>query len=250
MYSMVLMAALTTGTDMPDLGRRGGRGGGCCGGCYGGCYGGGYGGCYGGGYGGCYGGMGGCYGGGYGRGGYAWGGGYGGGYAWGGSYPMTSYAYSPMTFGYNNGAPLYSGNTALGYNYGTPMYGGNTPNVSPGTMQSFYYNPGMNLNQGNQGNQATIIVQLPADATLTVDGERTQSTSGTRVFVSPPLEPGKKYQYNLRAEVNRDGRRETTSRTVDVRAGQTSEVNIDFSDLNQGGERLNPPTTLNWRRRR
>ena len=45
MYSVVLMAALTTGTDMPDCGRRGG----CCG-CYGG-------------WGGCYGGCGGCYGG-------------------------------------------------------------------------------------------------------------------------------------------------------------------------------------------
>src|SRR5262249_43122388 len=66
MYSVVLMAALATSGETPDLGRRGGCHG-CRGGCYGGCYGG-YGwgchGCYGGGYryGGCYGG---CYGGGY-----------------------------------------------------------------------------------------------------------------------------------------------------------------------------------------
>jgi uncharacterized protein (TIGR03000 family) len=73
MYSMVLMAALTTGVDLPDRGgcRGGCYGGcyggrrhgchGCCGGCYG-CYGGCYG-CYGGCYG-CYGGCYGCYGGG------------------------------------------------------------------------------------------------------------------------------------------------------------------------------------------
>jgi hypothetical protein len=76
MYSMVLMAALTTGSVAPECHRWGG----CCGcyggyggGCYGGCYGG-YGGCYGGGgWGGCYGCWGGysswgccgCYGGGF-----------------------------------------------------------------------------------------------------------------------------------------------------------------------------------------
>jgi uncharacterized protein (TIGR03000 family) len=60
MYTMVLMAAMSGGADMPDCHRNRG----CCG-CYGGgyssgCYGG-YGGCYGGGvsyYGGCYGGGG------------------------------------------------------------------------------------------------------------------------------------------------------------------------------------------------
>jgi uncharacterized protein (TIGR03000 family) len=68
MYSVVLMMAMTTGAETPDLGRRNG----CCGcmgsshghrshGCRGGCHGG-YGGCYGGATSGCYGGTG-CYGG-------------------------------------------------------------------------------------------------------------------------------------------------------------------------------------------
>jgi uncharacterized protein (TIGR03000 family) len=253
MYSMVLMAALTTGTDMPDA-RRGGRGGGCCGcyggggmgygGCYGG-YGGGYGGCYGGyggGYGGCYGGYGGGRAwGGYGQGGYVLDGGSGG-YNWGS--PMTGYTYSPTAQPYinNTGMTWYPGNTSLGYNTG-PMYGGTTTYPNQGGMQSYYFTPGMNMNQGGTGNEATIIVNLPADATLTVDGERTQSTGGTRVFISPALQQGKTYQYTLKAEVNRDGRRETTSRTVDVQAGRPTNVNIDFSGLNQQGERLNQPSS-------
>ena len=68
MYSVVLMAALSTGGEMPAFGHRGG----CCG-CYGGCWGGCYGcsgcwggGCWGGGcrgwHGGCRGGWGGCWG--------------------------------------------------------------------------------------------------------------------------------------------------------------------------------------------
>ncbi len=84
MYSVVLMAALTTGVDLPDRG-------GCRGGCYGGCYGGRSGrrhgchgccGCYGC-WGGCYGCWGGCYGGCYG----CWGGCYGGGMPMGGMMP-------------------------------------------------------------------------------------------------------------------------------------------------------------------
>jgi uncharacterized protein (TIGR03000 family) len=60
MYSVVLMAALATSGETPDLGRRGGCHG-CRGGCYGGCYGYGCHGCYGGYSYGCHG----CYGGGY-----------------------------------------------------------------------------------------------------------------------------------------------------------------------------------------
>lgn len=75
MYSIVLAAFLTTGSEVPDLGRR--RGGGCQG-CYGGAFYSGCYGCWGGGYGGCYGGWGGC----WGCGGGCWG--CGGGIAYGG----------------------------------------------------------------------------------------------------------------------------------------------------------------------
>ena len=105
MYSMVLMAALTTGTDMPDwFGSRGGWG--CCG-CYGGYAWGGYGG--------------------YGWGGYArlgrlWLGGYGyGGY---GGYGGWGYAYSPV----------YSG-------YAAPVIVSNTISNDPALTRSLYYDP-------------------------------------------------------------------------------------------------------------
>ncbi len=232
MYSMVLMAALTTGTDMPDMGRKG-KNGGCCG-CYGGMY---YGGCYGyggwgGGYGGCYGGWGGGYGGchgGYvgwggcmGR-GYAWGGGYGGysGYAWGGLAPTSGYAVAPLN---------------IGPTFNAPMYAGNIPSGRLGMNQSFYFNPGT----ANRGSEATIIVHLPADATLSIDGQATQSMAGTRVFTSPPLEAGKTYTYTLQGEVHRDGRWVKTEKTVEVRAGRTSEVTLNFAGTNRDNEQVAP----------
>jgi uncharacterized protein (TIGR03000 family) len=197
MYSMVLMMALTGNADVPDFGRHGGchgcRGG-CYGGCWGGCWGGCYGGCYGGGWGGCYGGgWGGCYGG--------CGGGYGG-VAWGGGYGMPTVAWGGYTM------PTYA--------YGTP---------APGTTyQSGYYSPG--TTGGNQ--PATIVVHLPADARLTIDGNPTKATGSTRTFQTPPLEPGKTFHYELTAHEERDGKQERVNRKVEVQAGREANVTLNF----------------------
>jgi uncharacterized protein (TIGR03000 family) len=212
MYSMVLMAALTTGTDMPDFGRRRG---GCCGGCYGGM---------GMGCGGCYGGMGmgwgGCYG--MGRGmGMGWGGyGYGG-YALGGYSPMIGgYAYSPVISSVGWGTPVVSNGRVIS---------------NAGTMQSFYSTP------TTSGNEATLIVHVPQSASLKIDGQATQQSSGTRVFTSPPLEQGKTYVYKISAEVNRDGHTIRDTKNVEVRAGQRSEVTMNFGDSNRGSEERSEP---------
>jgi uncharacterized protein (TIGR03000 family) len=77
---------------------------------------------------------------------------------------------------------------------------------------------------------ATIAVSLPADARLTIGGEKTQSTSGDRTFVSPPLQPGKTYYYSLNAEMDRDGKTVTASQNVEVRAGETSRVTLQFPE--------------------
>jgi uncharacterized protein (TIGR03000 family) len=79
--------------------------------------------------------------------------------------------------------------------------------------------------QGNES-QATLMVNLPADATLTIDDEATASTSGNRVFVTPPLETGKEFHYTLKAKIVRDGRVQTTTQQVAVRAGEVSRVEL------------------------
>jgi uncharacterized protein (TIGR03000 family) len=74
---------------------------------------------------------------------------------------------------------------------------------------------------------ATVVVRLPADARLTVDGEPTRSTGATRTFQSPPLGAGKAGQYVLRAEIVRDGRALGVRQRVQVRAGTVSVVRLD-----------------------
>jgi uncharacterized protein (TIGR03000 family) len=208
MYSVVLMMAMTSGAEAPDFG----RGGGCCG-----CCGGGYSGCYGGG---CYGGGGGCHGGGrlfggrhgcHGGGGCYGGGCYGGGY--GGCYGG----------GYGG---CYGGGMSYGGCYGGG-YGGCTGGIimqSGGKPEDIKKMPKPGGDEAVAPAPAKIIVSLPADAKLTIDGVATTSTSEERVFESPALPYGREFHYTLRAEVIRDNKPVRMEQFVSVRAGQESKV--------------------------
>jgi uncharacterized protein (TIGR03000 family) len=190
MYTVVLMAAMTTSIDVPDFGHRHG----ChCG--YGGCYGGGWYGAYSGG---------------------GWCGGYGG--------------YSPYH---------PTGGSYGGYFVGTPYRGsapgtGGAPPRAPERVPAPPPPPaGKGEKEDTTGEAlgpapATIIVTLPAGATLRFDNTPTQSTSPRRVFQTPPLEPGQDYYYTLTAQAMQDGQPVTVSRRVDLRAGQTARVALSF----------------------
>lgn len=84
---------------------------------------------------------------------------------------------------------------------------------------------------------ATIQVNLPADAKLSIDGAATTSTSAQRSFVSPTLEPGKDYYYTLKAEVVRDGKTLVATQRIQVRPGQTTPVNLNDFQTTQVASR-------------
>jgi len=75
---------------------------------------------------------------------------------------------------------------------------------------------------------ATIGISLPADAKLTFDGQATQSTSGHRLFTTPPLERGKTFHYSVRAEFVRAGRMITVQQDISVEAGRETFVSLDI----------------------
>ncbi len=75
-----------------------------------------------------------------------------------------------------------------------------------------------------------LYVTLPADAKLTIDGNPTVSTSELRVFESPSLTPGKTFYYVLKATVVRDGKTETVTKEVIVRAGEETRVKIELPE--------------------
>jgi uncharacterized protein (TIGR03000 family) len=205
MYGVLLMAALSVGSATPSWGGHGCWGGGGCG-CYGG-YGrhGGYG-CYGGGYG--------CYGYGsyavYGSGGYGCCGGY------------TGF-YSPY---YPAGTPAHAPGSAPTDTTPTPPKP--TTDTTPTPPK-----PTPPPKSTSVPGPARLIVDLPADAKLYVDGQLTKTSSARRDFSTPELEPGKAYFYELRAEVTRDGKAIDRTQRVTVRAGEISKVS--FADLDRLG---------------
>jgi uncharacterized protein (TIGR03000 family) len=75
---------------------------------------------------------------------------------------------------------------------------------------------------------ATIVVELPADATLKVDGAATTSTSSLRVLVSPELAVGKDFHYTLTASAVREGKSVQVEKTILVRAGEESRISLNL----------------------
>ena len=208
MYSLVVMAALTTGVETPDWGWKCGCSGyysgcyGCwgCGGCYG-CYGSGCWGC-----GGCYGG--GCYGGG------CWG-------CWGGYgyYNGCSGCYGCWgcygCYGYSGYAPMYGpGPVMPGAPTGTPTEELGTPKKKEGTSVS--------------PNRAKLLVEVPAEAKLFIDDQPIAMKATTKTFNTPELERGQSYYYILKVEVTRDGVAHSETRRVVIRAGD--EVSARFTE--------------------
>jgi uncharacterized protein (TIGR03000 family) len=229
MYSVVLMMAMTSGGDVADFGHRHG---GCCGGeSYSSCCGGSYGCC--GGYSCCGGGerhhhrhhRGGCCGGeSYGCcGGYS---GCCGGYV----------GYSGCCGGYVGGAVYTGGQVIVGDGHDGrehhEMHDGDHDGHHDGHHDG---------KKGSKGSEeeikkpkpeaatpapATIIVSLPANATLTIDDAATTSTASPRVFTSPVLPAGKDFHYTLKAQYVRAGQPVVLSREVTVRAGEETRVNL------------------------
>lgn len=75
---------------------------------------------------------------------------------------------------------------------------------------------------------AIIIVRVPANATIWIEGQKMTQTGPVRSFQSPPLEPGKTYYYTFKVSwPTAPGQPETSvTREVTVQGGVTT--SIDF----------------------
>jgi uncharacterized protein (TIGR03000 family) len=212
MYTVVLMMAMTGGSETTTFGGRRCNGGGCNGGCVASCSRG----CNGGG----------CHGGGrvFGRGGCHGGGGCHG---------------CSASVGCHGGCSAYRGGNGGGYVVVEPRRYNAEEQSETGPR------PLENRIQ-NGSAPATIIINLPAEARLTVDGEATTSTSGRRVFLSPPLAQGSEYYYTINAEIMRNGQPVAVTRRVPVTPGRETRITLDFDrDVTpaRGEERNDQPKT-------
>lgn len=100
------------------------------------------------------------------------------------------------------------------------------PRAMPGVeVERRYKEP---LTQPEDSTRANVLVKLPADAKLFVEGRPLSVTNGTRAFVTPPLPADRDAVYAFKMEYPHHGDTHAVTKTVRVRAGTTQTV--EFAD--------------------
>ena len=166
--------------------------------CYGSCYGSGYSSAC---YGSCYGSSSfgsGCYGSCYGS----------------GCYGASCFGSAPVIFGGESyGAPM---NAPVGEHYGTVCLSGT------GTDTVVAARPSISVEvAGDDKATASLSVELPAAAKLYVDGHLIAGAGEARQFHTPELPRGQAFFYEVKAEVEVNGKVEVESKRVVVKAGES-----------------------------
>lgn len=77
--------------------------------------------------------------------------------------------------------------------------------------------------------EAKLIVSVPSDATVVINGRATKITGSRRVYISKGLIYGYSYRYVVHARIARDGKTFEDTRTVILRPGDSTEITFDFS---------------------
>lgn len=85
---------------------------------------------------------------------------------------------------------------------------------------------------GAPADRALLIVHLPADARLYLNGNLTRSQGTQRTFLTPELEPGSTFEYAIRIELPHEGKLLTQTRTVNFRAGGQAVVVFEGPGFN------------------
>lgn len=141
-------------------------------------------------------------------------------YAWPGTYDYSWYSYpSYANYGYYT-SPTYYGNT-----YYPSMMGTTYANTGTTGYEGAYESEeGLG---GTNPNAVSVDVRVPANAELWFNGDKTQQRGTFRQFVSPPVDPGKSYTYDIRAKwTDQNGKEVDQNRTITVHAGDHLTVNL------------------------
>ena len=98
----------------------------------------------------------------------------------------------------------------------TPVWGGAPPQVSIPTVSAEY----RAARKSPTASPARLTIEVPADATLFVDGQLTKGDGASRNFHTPELPIDQTFFYDLKAEVVVAGKVVTETKRVLVRSGE------------------------------
>jgi uncharacterized protein (TIGR03000 family) len=139
--------------------------------------------------------------------------------------------------GLDIGGGYYGG----GY-YGRDYYGryGNYPyyDTTRYTTQSYYYPQAGDQRMSVDPNAIHIRMNVPNDARVWFEGQETQQRGSDRLYVSPPMTPGKEYVYHLKAQWMENGRPVTHAKDVKAHAGDW--LNVDMFSAPVTTEEVTP----------
>jgi uncharacterized protein (TIGR03000 family) len=164
-------------------------------------------------------------------GGYGYGSPYYGGYGYGSRFYGPSYTYGPVYGGFYS--PGYS---SMGYYDSYPNTSFYSPNYTyypaDSAQRNSYYNmsafdPAASSSAAPDASAASIRVELPKDAELWFGDSKTEQTGADRSFISPTLDPNKKYSYDITAKWMNNGQEVKKTKTIAVHAGDR--LTVSFS---------------------
>jgi uncharacterized protein (TIGR03000 family) len=78
-------------------------------------------------------------------------------------------------------------------------------------------------------NRATIIIDVPQQARLYIDGQLMANKFGKRTFATTPLQPGQAYFHDVRMEWVENGQQQVQSTRVVFRSGETVAATFNSS---------------------
>jgi uncharacterized protein (TIGR03000 family) len=143
------------------------------------------------------------------------------------------YSYYGSSGGSSGGTVIYDGAVSPSDSgpAGPPQTPPSAPTPGPGSdapapMPSAMYR------SMNGAQTALLNVSVPAEAKIFVNGAATTSTGMQRQFVSRGLETGNRYEYEVRAEMVRDGNTVTETKKVALAPGQLANLAFNFDSNN------------------
>lgn len=85
--------------------------------------------------------------------------------------------------------------------------------------------------QAQDERATTIVVSLPAEAMLTINGRATSAQGEQREFRDSQVAPGRVYRYELQATVERNGRTIAQSKSLRIIGGEAEQVRFEFPNV-------------------
>jgi uncharacterized protein (TIGR03000 family) len=134
----------------------------------------------------------------------------------------TGLGHYPGSNGFIPGFGYYPGDLPGHY----PWYDGPSDHHAAGPGHAPFADPVPAVPEAVPAGAAVLRVQVPADAELWIEGQRTTQRGNVRIYVSPPLAEGHHFYYDLLALWVEGGKERAKRRKVSVFPGDR--LTIDF----------------------